>query len=417
MATVGKQHWRPFPELKGMEILQIMEELRIPLTEADLTKPVPGQIQRVYEAFVELYMGSHALQTCQASTQPSFAAIDVLEYPEIHLDAIQLMTFYRTVATLMENVGIDDFSLKDVIKPEPMRIKMILSGLINFAKFREEQLSLFESHSAKHDAALAQKKKLENQYQSVQDKLASLQAQHTKEESLIQDLEKTLSGMTNTLKQLKKDQTSITDQVGLLKDTKEQLNDQLASYQFTLMNLKQDCTKLQNRIVQNPEVLIQTLADLSEEIKREKSSLASLEQDSSVLQLQLDQVISIDQDLSKCLAIMNESYALLQARSDLESSIAALQDNQAKQTTILEDSQSKYQQLERQQAALVEKLDKLKQHQRSKRDMVNESLQSLKEEYETMCQERQSIQDKVDQNDVRIKEIEVKVGIFIVGYS
>lgn len=46
----------------------------------------------------------------------------------------------------MTQVGVQDFSIRDLIKPEAQRVKTILSAVINFAKFREEQLSVFDKH-------------------------------------------------------------------------------------------------------------------------------------------------------------------------------------------------------------------------------------------------------------------------------
>lgn len=386
-----------------------MEELRIPITEADILKPTPAQVQRIYELFVELYMGPQALQLCQTSTQPSFSTVEILEYPGIYMDAIQLTTFYRTVATLMESVGIDDFSLKDVIKPETPRLRMIFSGLINFAKFREEQLSLFESHSSKQEASLSQRKKLETQYQAALDRLGSLQSQRAKESALIQELEKTLSAMTSTIKDLKRDQAVVSDEVTQLKTAKEQLTDQLASCQFTLVSLKQDCAKIQGRIVQNPEALIQSLADLTEDTKRERASSSVLDQNARSIQRNLDKISALDQDLSRCISTMEDSHQLVQAISELEANIQAMKEDLEKQSTASQDAQARYQQLERQQSAVLEKLDRLKQQQQAKRNMVNESLGSLREEYETMCRERQSVQEKVDQNDIKIKETEMRM--------
>lgn len=224
------KHWRPFPELKNVEILQILEELRIPLSEADLLKPSPCQIQHVYELFVELYMGSRALSAWQqSSSQSRFSAIDTLEHPEIYLDAVQLMTFYRTVATLMECVGIDDFSLKDIIKPESYRTKMILSGLINFAKFREEQLSLFECHSTKVETTYTQKKKLDGQKQAAIDHLTLLKADRAKEEPFIKELEKEIFDMNLKLKDLKREQQNSTDATSKLKAIKERCDDQIVT--------------------------------------------------------------------------------------------------------------------------------------------------------------------------------------------
>jgi len=47
----------------------------------------------------------------------------------------------------MTQVGIDDFSIRDLIKPEVLRVKKILSAIINFARFREEQLSVFDKYT------------------------------------------------------------------------------------------------------------------------------------------------------------------------------------------------------------------------------------------------------------------------------
>jgi kinetochore protein Nuf2 len=47
----------------------------------------------------------------------------------------------------MTQVGIDDFSIRDLIKPDVLRVKKILSAIINFARFREEQLSVFDKYT------------------------------------------------------------------------------------------------------------------------------------------------------------------------------------------------------------------------------------------------------------------------------
>lgn len=49
----------------------------------------------------------------------------------------------------MSVVGVTDFNLKDLIKPEPDRVALILSGLVNFGKFREMQLVNFDQLTEK----------------------------------------------------------------------------------------------------------------------------------------------------------------------------------------------------------------------------------------------------------------------------
>ena len=47
---------------------------------------------------------------------------------------------------LMAASGFHDFGLKDIFKPEPLRLRLILSAIINFAKFREEKLAVFSEY-------------------------------------------------------------------------------------------------------------------------------------------------------------------------------------------------------------------------------------------------------------------------------
>jgi kinetochore protein Nuf2 len=54
----------------------------------------------------------------------------------------------------MSQVGILDFSIRDLIKPDAQRVKKILSAIINFAKFREEQLPVFDKHTERSVNAL-----------------------------------------------------------------------------------------------------------------------------------------------------------------------------------------------------------------------------------------------------------------------
>ena len=41
----------------------------------------------------------------------------------------------------MRKVGIDDYDIRDLIRADSNRIRLILSAIINFAKFREEHLA------------------------------------------------------------------------------------------------------------------------------------------------------------------------------------------------------------------------------------------------------------------------------------
>jgi len=71
----------------------------------------------------------------------------------------------------MLEVGIDDFSLKDLIRPEAPRLRIILSAIINFAKFREEQLGVFEDFNKKSDELVEQRNKLASRENELSGKI------------------------------------------------------------------------------------------------------------------------------------------------------------------------------------------------------------------------------------------------------
>lgn len=94
MLTQNRREQRPvysFPELRNAEILQCLEDLRIPVTEADLTRPTPPIVQKIYEAFAEIFFGG-AIMT---NNTPAVAGI--LEYPELHVESIGLISFFRSM--------------------------------------------------------------------------------------------------------------------------------------------------------------------------------------------------------------------------------------------------------------------------------------------------------------------------------
>lgn len=164
-----KQQLYSFPELKSVEILQCMEDLRIPLSDQELSKPTPMVVQRILEGFADIFMGIP--RDSFASVQPSFGVMEMLEYPDLHMDSIALISFYRTILRLMIEVGIDDFSLRDIIRPDGPRLKLMLSAVINFAKFREEQLAVFEDLSRRSEEIVQERTRLLGRHQELVKKI------------------------------------------------------------------------------------------------------------------------------------------------------------------------------------------------------------------------------------------------------
>lgn len=127
----------------------------------------------------------------------------------------------------MVQVGIDDFSIRDIVKPEPGHVRRILSAIINFAKFREERMAVFEQYSAKTDEYNDKKQSLEMQNGELTDRLAMLKDRREEEGGQIQAAQEANSALTSDLRALKKQQTGLSNDIEVLKRDKSELTDKL----------------------------------------------------------------------------------------------------------------------------------------------------------------------------------------------
>jgi kinetochore protein Nuf2 len=213
-----------FPELKSAEILQCMADLNISLLEAELQKPSAQVVQKVYEAFAEIFLGTNKDEYIAQENSPFMANLD---YGEIYVDAVSLVRFYRVVVRLMREVGIEDFGIKDLIKPEPPRFKVILSAVINFAKFREEQLAIYEELSRKSEDIRAERDRVMSRYQELTSQLSQWRKMRADEEPLLQKVKEQNNQTIHDLRELKREQTALTSVIEELKAKRQEYNEKL----------------------------------------------------------------------------------------------------------------------------------------------------------------------------------------------
>lgn len=134
-----------FPILQMKEILVCLKELSIPMTKDELKTPTSEKMLVVYEMLVEGLMNLNK----DDFRQPPFGALDVLSHPELHESSIPEMSFYKHLLRLMKAAGLHDCTLTHIVNPEYKSTKRILSALINFAKFREERLAIYQEFTTR----------------------------------------------------------------------------------------------------------------------------------------------------------------------------------------------------------------------------------------------------------------------------
>jgi len=113
--------------------------------------------------------------------QPEFSAIDALEFPELHEESVGNLAFLRALFKLVRTAGVTDFGVKDLFKPEAPRLKKALSAVINFAKFREEKVQMYDELRDQSEASVGRRAQLEEEGRALRAELQRMQSDRAKE--------------------------------------------------------------------------------------------------------------------------------------------------------------------------------------------------------------------------------------------
>ncbi|TPX61932.1 hypothetical protein PhCBS80983_g00851 [Powellomyces hirtus] len=388
-----------FPVLKPSELLRCMADLGMPFTEEDVAKPTTQRILAVYEHFTDMLMGVNRDQY----SQPNFSVTQVLEYPELHQDSISLIAYYRQLRKLMVEVGVDDFNMRDILRPEPPRVRRCLSAIINFAKFREERLGVYETCTQKGEETVARRQILEVENGELSEKVNTLRLQRAEQEPAAQTLRESNSKLTADLRELQKQQTALTSSVEGFKREKNELSEALSKTQMTIMNLKQDCVRLRSRIVQSPEKLKASISEMNSTLNSDKTAVALTEKRARELQAKIDMMSSVEQDIRGCLKLMEECEVEKKRAETATAKVQVDKENIDKRRSDFRELDFREEQLKRQLNGANDKIARLEKHQTVKNSAMFAKLDKLKEEFRLADIEKQQCQAKTEEND-RVKK-------------
>jgi len=319
------------------------------------------------------------------------------------------MTFHKQLVTLMSQVGITDFSIRDLIKPDSQRVKKIMSAVINFAKFREEQLPVFDKYTERSEQYETQHRQLVDTVESNKTRLLSLRIQREEEAPLIAQRKEENEILRTDLKNLKRQQSALTNDIDTLKREKNVLTEKLTNNEYVLQNTKQDIVKTRARIVTSPEKLKLAIREMSSSLMSEKSSVSTLGAKHRDLQVRIDAMSVIEGDIMGCIKLMEECESELQRVEEATRKVGRHREQFEGKQLEMKEVDVKEQQLLRQLANAEDKLGRVRRTAVSKREAAQKKMQTIREEYNIMSQERATRMQEMDKKKAMIEQTEKKV--------
>jgi kinetochore protein Nuf2 len=164
------------PVYNKLQLENHMKFLQIP--EGDMKKPTSDYVKSVYSKFVEIIFNIDSKE----NEIPQFTEEEIFQYKELHENSTKFVEYFKKLKFLLNSVGIDDFSIKDLIFPEEKRFKAHLSSLINFATFREQKLQIYIDNQENYQKYLEKERDLEDEHNTVTTKVMIVRKNRNLEE-------------------------------------------------------------------------------------------------------------------------------------------------------------------------------------------------------------------------------------------
>lgn len=391
--------------LQNDEILACMNELGIPMMMNDLEKPSPGKMQLVYSAFADILMGV----TKEFFDTSVEACTSEADHFDIYADSMLLMVFYQHLHKLMREVGFPQFSLQDITKPEALRVRRILSAIINFAKFREEQLEVYDKFTAKASAYQAKHDELLEQNEDCIRRAEDLKVRRIKEEPLVAQARATNEALTNELYDLKRIEGSTMAEYDKLKVEKQEITTRLDNNAILRQNTEREIQKIRSRIVHSPEKLKQQLADMSSSLSNEKAFLNDKGKKTRELNAKVDILTTLETDVQACIKLMEECESELKRVDGAHKRVMQLEELVDQKRLEVRELSVRDTQLQRQLGNAEEKLARAARQLEAKRESTRARMAKITEERRVVQEDRMQIDIEMDKKKSLIESMQAKI--------
>ena len=287
---------------------------------------------------------------------PVFEAHQQMSWPQLHEDSVPELAFLRATQKLMNTCGITDFSRNDIEKPIAKRLRRQLSGLINFAKFREEGMDLYERITVERDDGLDRLHNIREENKELGGQLGQLRVANTEKREEIEKLDKECDEAQVKFNEKNEEQATIRIASGNLKKLNAELKEQLGQQNLEHADAMEEVKRLTGQVVQSPERVRREMHESQRALQQERRDGEKQEEAAQVsataLQAVEDGVSKVNDGVAALQEILDESNRCIDSAQQIKASELAIEKNR-KEVGQVEESAKE---LQRQNNRLEERL-------------------------------------------------------------
>ncbi|KAF2473997.1 kinetochore protein nuf2 [Lindgomyces ingoldianus] len=398
-----------FMTLPDSEIAGCITDIGIHMTVADLQKPNPQQIQKIFEWLAEIL-----LNTSRESVAPAMkAASEDICGPDADRiftnDTRDLMGFFVVMRRLLRECGIHDFTFQDLYKPTHQRLVKIFSYMINFIRFRESQTSAIDEHFNKAERTKLRIEQLYHDNQAKEMQLAGLERNRLATQRLMQEKEKRNNELKNRLLELKKGQEAVAEKLERAREEQNRLKALLQQKVEQKEIVQRDVTKLKPYTQQSPTALEESLRDLNDRLMGDKMQIDSLDRRARALQTSTDSFTVVAADVTACTRLLTDVQADLSKEEEELAKAIRHKDALSERSNNVRDVERQERLLQKQLGNVNARTEKLRNKADEEADRAKRRMEELRETHAKLAEERAEKGREMERRRVRIEQTEKKM--------
>jgi kinetochore protein Nuf2 len=273
-----------FPRLGIDEMMEDMALFRQPITREHIRAPTPESVRNIFGFFIEMVYK----KSDDDLRQPSFGCLDPLDYPELLDEAIPFIHFLRACQKIFRAAQYNYFRMRDLTHPTPARFHIQLSALINFARFREGRVQIFESMSAEARELRDKRAILTGDSDEIDARIAEIDRLRAEEEPAVAVQQEIVSESTAELAALHAQQNQLADDTKEMKALLQATVEKISSLKFSHLAASQELDNLRASVVSSPDRVKAEIAEAANRVEEEKENVQAIQRHSHDLQIRAD---------------------------------------------------------------------------------------------------------------------------------
>lgn len=237
-----------------------------PVTPEQIDRPTGEFALSIYQHLAEFAYD----MDCQ---QIRAAQLPGTQFQEIYEDAMDVLTIFKLSKQLALINNVEDFNFKDLWEPNSKRFRALLSGIINFCRYKQNRIGIIHGMKETVHALDNTRLGLVDQADKVIQQVRIASERHQAELPDMWQAEQEASKAKATVDKLMKQKASA-DRVVEEEEAKlANIKDRVVQAQQRVEQLREQVAGLQDQIAESPEGLEKEIVELQLGIRQQKSWL------------------------------------------------------------------------------------------------------------------------------------------------